>query len=211
MAEENVKFNSSSGYNTTDDYNELLGAALQLGVSKVFNGNTTAAQKRLDEARSRLTRVSDASQAADASLKAAQLSSQQEAAANKTANINAGVNTSAAGMLGSQTASSNSTDTASNMYSGLRSAQASTQADYLEKMAQADALKQQASNMEKSAGLSAFSGGLQGASTGAAMGATISDENAKEPEDGLDEDELLTSINKFVELYNELKQLKGEK
>lgn len=149
---------------------------------------------------------------ADKALQNAQSSSQAEAVANKTANINAGINKSRAGMLGSQTASSSGSaeNTANAVYSGNQASQAATQGDYLQKMGQAKALEQQAQNISNSAGLAGVSGFLGGASSGASLGASLSDENAKVPPDGIDEDELVKSIKQFKELYNELKQLKGE-
>lgn len=154
------------------------------------------------------TKVDAATTQADQALQAQQQSSQAAAQANKTANINAGINKSRAGMLGSQAASTDNS-VAQNQYMANRSTAASTQADYLEKMAQADALDQNARNMSRSAGLAAFSGALQGGGSGAAMGAVISDENMKE--DPIDDNKLQEAISEFKRLSERLKQLKGER
>lgn len=154
------------------------------------------------------TKVDKATTQADQALQAQQQSSQATAQANKTANINAGINKSRAGMLGSQRASAD-TSVAQNQYMANRSTAASTQADYLEKMAQADALDQQAKNMNKAAGLATLSAGLQGAGSGAAMGAVISDENMKE--DPIDDNKLQEAITEFKRLSERIKQLKGER
>ena len=150
------------------------------------------------------TKVDDATTQASQALLAQQQSESSTAQADKTANINAGINKSRAGMLGSQKASTDNS-VAQNQYTANRSSAASTQADYLEKMAQADALDQNARNMSKSAGLAAFSGALQGAGTGAAMGAVVSDENMKDP---IDDNKLQESIREFKELYKRVKELR---
>ena len=145
---------------------------------------------------------------ADQDLQAQQQSEAATAQANKTANINAGINKSRAGMLGSQKASTDNS-VAQNQYMANRSTAASTQADYLEKMAQADALEQYGKNMSKSAGLAALSGAFQGAGSGAALGAVVSDENMKE--DPIDDNKLQEAIEEFKRLSERIKQLKGEK
>lgn len=149
---------------------------------------------------------------ADQALNTANTEAQATAQANKTANINAGMNKSRAGMLGSQ-ASNSTQSNAVNYAAGNRASNASTQADYLQKMASADGLDQQASNMNKAAGLAALSGALQGAgsgaSTGAAMQSAISDENAKQ--DPIDDDKLNEAIKQFKTLYAKVKQLRGDR
>lgn len=176
---------------------------LQSQIASVTNNKSGY----LDQQANR-TNLDKATTQADQALASAQQSGQAEAAANKKANINAGINKSAAGMLGSQAASTGTSQTANNLAQANSSNAASTQADYLEKMAQANAADAMASNLSKSAGLAAFSGGLQGASSGASMGAVISDEKCKQPSDGIDEDELRESIKRFKALYKELKELR---
>jgi len=173
-----------------DQYKYLLDATAGLGYTDLDKGTTQASQALLGQ----------------------QQSEAATAQANKTANINAGINKSRAGMLGSQKASTDNS-VAQNQYMANRSTAASTQADYLEKMAQANALDQQASNMNKSAELAALSGTFTGAGSGAALGATISDENMKEEptEDPIDNNKLQKAIAEFKRLSDRLKQLKGEK
>lgn len=160
--------------------------------------------------------LSGATTAADQALKSAQIAESGTAQANKKANINAGINRSQAGLLGSNNAAKQAPSVQNAQYFGNRSTAASTQADYLEKMASANALDQQASNMGKSASLAGVAGALTGAGSGAALGATISDENckdapSKEPCDGIDTDELLSSVQQFMDLYAKVKELRGDK
>ena len=158
------------------------------------------------------TNLDKATTASDQALASAQQNEQATASANRTANINAGINRSKAGMLGSAAASDTTANTAQNIYAGNRSAQASTQADYLEKMAQADALDQQAGNIKKSQGLTDMAAFFNGAGSGASTGASLansSDENTKEAPTNKDEDrELLDMVKQFRTLYKELKMLK---
>lgn len=137
----------------------------------------------------------------------------QEASANATANINAGMNAGTAGLLGSANANSNVADTANAMYQGNRATQASTQADYLEKMADSAALDQQVSNLQKGATLNTIGAAIGGAGAGASMGASISDENMKEDPNNkeVDINELLEKVEQFFELKKRLDELKGVK
>ncbi len=151
----------------------------------------------------------------DQALASAGLNTQAEANANKTANINTGINKSKAGMLGAQSASTDTANTANNLYTANSSNAAATQADYLSKMnaasqldAEAEGADATARNMNKSALLAGASGALQGAGSGAMMGAVISDENMKEP---VSDEEMNAAYKEFVELYFRLKELKGEK
>ncbi len=150
------------------------------------------------------TAIDSATTQASQALLGQQQSESATAQADKTANINAGINKSRAGMLGSQKASADNS-VAQNQYMANRSSAASTQADYLEKMAQANALDQNARNMGRAAGLAALSGALQGAGSGAAMGAVVSDENMKDP---IDDNTLQESIKEFKDLYRRVKKLK---
>ena len=139
----------------------------------------------------------------------------QEASANATANINAGMNAGTAGLLGSANANSNVADTANTMYQGNRATQASTQADYLEKMADSAALDQQVSNLQKGSTLNTIGAAIGGAGAGASMGASISDENMKEDPNSnnkeVDINELLEKVEQFFELKKRLDELKGAK
>ena len=155
------------------------------------------------------TNLDAATTQADQALTSAQQSSQAEAQANKTANINAGINRGKAGMLGSQKAATNTANTANNVFTANRGAAASTQADYLEKMAQADALQRQADTMAKGVGNAGLAGALQGAATGASMGAVMSDENVKQ--DPIKEDDLFAAIEEFKQLKAKLDKLKENK
>lgn len=131
---------------------------------------------------------------------------QAEAEKNAAAAASAGVNKSRAGMLSDNAASSSNTSNVSNIASANASQAASTQADYMQKMAQADALDQQAKNMKSGAGLTAIGGGVQGAAAGASTGAMISDKNMKE--EPFDDEKLYSAIRQFKELYMKVKNLR---
>ena len=202
---------------------EMAGAktrAIRDAQNRMNSATSSMQQANTDKAnylsaQANRTNLDKATTTADQALASAQQNEQATAAANRTANINAGINRGKAGMLGSAAASGTTADTAQGIYTGNRSAQASTQADYLEKMAQADALDQQAGNIKKSQGLTDmaafFSGAGAGANTGAAL-ANSSDENTKEAPTNKDEDrELLDMVKQFRTLYKELKMLKEGK
>lgn len=131
--------------------------------------------------------LSKETQTKDQDLYSGMLSAQQEAAANTLQNVNAGINKSAAGLLGSQEAANTAANTAASLYGYNRANQASTQADYLKKMAGAASYDADAAASEQNAALaesqarmmnagaffSAAGGALQGAGTGAALGAAL--------------------------------------
>lgn len=108
----------------------------------------------------------------------------------------AGVNNQAAGLL-------------NGLYQTGVAQNASTQADYRNKMAQADIMDTKAGNMAKGAQLLPWASGLQGAGLGMQFGQMLSDENAKEA-DGIDDDKLAEAISQFKSLYTQLQELKGE-
>lgn len=202
---------------------EMTGAktrAIRDAQNRMNSAQSSMQQTNTDKsnylsAQANRTNLDKATTASDQALASAQQNEQATASANRTANINAGINRSKAGMLGSAAASDTTANTAQNIYAGNRSAQASTQADYLEKMAQADALDQQAGNIKKSQGLTDMAAFFNGAGAGASTGASLansSDENTKEAPTNKDEDrELLDMVKQFRTLYKELKMLKGEK
>lgn len=119
----------------------------------------------------------------------------------------AGVNNDAAGLL-------------NGLYQTGAAQKASTQADYRNKMAQADVMDTKAGNMAKGAQIMPWASALQGAGQGAQLGMMLSDENVKEAEgenpegenpDGVDEDKLNEAISQFRELYKQLQDLKENK
>lgn len=183
----------------------------KLNAANAAVQQANAAKANYQKANMNRNNLSAVSTQADQALKSAQLAASGTAQANNKANINAGINRSQAGLLGSQNASKQASGIQNAQYMGNRSTAASTQADYLEKMASANALDQQASNMGKSASLAGIAGALTGAGSGAALGATISDENCKEPCDGINTDELLNSVQQFMDLYAKVKELRGDK
>lgn len=93
---------------------------------------------------------------------------QTEAYQNYLANATAGINKSRAGMLASQGA--DPTQNTQSNYSANRQLGTSTQTDYLQKMAQANGLQQQADMLKKGQGWNIASGALQGLGAGASFG-----------------------------------------
>lgn len=109
----------------------------------------------------------------------------------------AGVNNQAAGLL-------------NGLYQTGAAQKASTQADYRNKMAQADAMDTKAGNMAKGAQILPWAAALQGAGQGAKIGFG-SDENIKEAADGIDDNKLNEAISQFKSLYKQLNELKGNR
>lgn len=118
-----------------------------------------------------------------------------------------GVNAARAGnMAGANNSSSALT---SGLYQAGAAQNAATQADYRNKMAQADIMDTQANNMAKGAKLMPWAAGLQGFGQGMQLGGLMSDENCKEaPEDGIDDQKLIEAMEQFKSLYNKLQELK---
>ena len=117
-----------------------------------------------------------------------------------------GVNAARAGNM----AGANNTAQAltNGLYQAGAAQNAATQADYRDKMAQADIMDTQAGNMAKGAKLMPWAAGLQGAGQGLMLG-LLSDENSKEaPVDGIDDDKLKEAIEKFKSLYAQLQEIK---
>jgi len=116
------------------------------------------------------------------SLGLAEQNAQQEAEANKIAGTNSGVSNAAASNVANNTANTAS-NTYANSLGGMASQNAATQADYLNKMGQVQSAQQKAQNLQNSAALNTIGGALQGAGTGASIGAGISDERCKQAAD----------------------------
>lgn len=94
------------------------------------------------------------------------------------------------------------------LYQAGAAQNAATQADYRDKMSQADIMDTQAGNMAKGAKLMPWAAGLQGAGQGLMLG-LLSDENSKEaPVDGIDDDKLKEAIEQFKSLYAQLQEIK---
>lgn len=96
---------------------------------------------------------------------------QQEAYNKYVQNATAGINRSRAGLLADQ--GTDVTQNAQANYNANRQLGTSTQNDYLQKMQQAKSYEQQARNMNAGKFLNTMSGMLQGAGSGAALGAVI--------------------------------------
>lgn len=136
---------------------------------------------------------------------------QQEAEKSAAASASAGINKSRAGMLSDSGTQSAQTNNVSNISMANATQNASTQADYLNKMNQADALDQQAKFQTQGAGIQALGAGIQGAASGLAMGGVIgSDENIKTSPDDFDA-KLSDAINQFKILYKRVKEKRSRK
>ena len=96
---------------------------------------------------------------------------QQEAYNKYVQNATAGINRSRAGLLADQ--GTDVTQNAQANYNANRQLGTSTQNDYLQKMQQAKSYEQQARNMNAGKFLNTMGGMLQGAGSGAALGAVI--------------------------------------
>lgn len=132
---------------------------------------------------------------------------QSVASAATQANMNAGINKSLAGMVGEKTAEN--TTIQPQAYAAQRNQQASTQADYLARMGDIEALDLQAKNAKKAQDASGIGAFLSGAAGGASTGFLISDKRAKEPyhnDKGLpeaDADDALRQIESIEYKYKE--------
>ena len=118
-----------------------------------------------------------------------------------------GVNAARAGNM----AGANSAQALTNgLYQAGAAQNAATQADYRDKIAQADIMDTQAGNMAKGAKLMPWAAGLQGLGQGFMLGmGLLSDENSKEaPADGIDDDKLKEAIEQFKSLYAQLQEIK---
>lgn len=117
-----------------------------------------------------------------------------------------GVNAARAGNMAG---ANNSAQALTNgLYQAGAAQNAATQADYRDKMAQADIMDTQAGNMAKGAKLMPWAAGLQGLGQGLTLG-LLSDENSKEaPVDGIDDDKLKEAIEQFKSLYAQLQEIK---
>lgn len=97
-----------------------------------------------------------------------------DAISSRQAGINAGMGRSRSGLLGDVSSTTNAISVGTNAYGSSIQNQGSTQADYLNKMGQACALCNCASNMSKGALLNSLGAAAAGAGAGASLGASIS-------------------------------------
>lgn len=117
-----------------------------------------------------------------------------------------GVNAARAGNMAG---ANNSAQALTNgLYQAGAAQNAATQADYRDKMSQADIMDTKAGNMAKGAKLMPWAAGLQGLGQGFQLG-MLSDENSKEaPVDGINDDKLKEAIEQFKSLYAQLQEIK---
>lgn len=103
----------------------------------------------------------------------AEASSINDAIQARKAGINAGMGKARAGLLGDATSNTNTSNVYNNAYGASIQNQGSTQADYLQKMGQVTGAECQAKNMQSGAALNAVGAALQGAGSGAILGASL--------------------------------------
>lgn len=96
-----------------------------------------------------------------------------DAISARQAGINAGMGRSRSGLLGDVSSTTNALSVGTNAYGSSIQNQGSTQADYLNKMGQACALRNCANNMSSGALFNSAGAALTGAGAGASLGATI--------------------------------------
>ena len=109
----------------------------------------------------------------------AEASSINDAIEARKAGINAGMGKARAGLLGDATSNTNTSNVYNNAYSASIQNQGSTQADYLQKMGQVAGIDCQAKNMQSGAALNTAGAALQGAGSGASLGASLSSGGSK--------------------------------
>lgn len=152
--------------------------------------------------------------------KGAQTKAETDKAAAEAAGAGAGAEREAANTAresgvnaarsGNMAGANNSAQALTNgLYQAGAAQNAATQADYRDKIAQADIMDTQAGNMAKGAKLMPWNAGLQGLGQGFQLGMMLSDENSKEaPADGIDDDKLREAIERFKSLYAQLQEIK---
>lgn len=196
--------------NPDNTYDQSLDAAIKAQEEKDAQAQAEAAKEATDTAKQTELTAGEL----------AETEAQQNATTSAIQAQNSGLNKERAGMMGEANLANRSN--ANNALSGIA---ASTQADYLNKIGQANALQQQADNLEKGAALNTagatVSGAAQGLSTGASMFGT-SDENEKTGCSDLDfiknyyskkkdmTPQILEQAQKMFELKAQLDKLKKE-
>lgn len=129
---------------------------------------------------------------------------------------NTGMNRARASTEASQGSANQTTQNATSMGSALRTQAQGTQNDYLNKMNYANALDQQASNIQSGAALNTIGSALQGAGAGASFGAGLSDERCKKASlremfEAIPNDGLLISLATKLMKYAKDKSIPAEK
>lgn len=178
--EDDLKNFCDTWKDNSGDFTEDIGykkpAASTPGYFTDENGENLE-DKKAEQAETAEEATETAKQAELAAGELAETEAQQNATTSAIQAQNAGLNKERAGMMGEANLANRSN--ANNALAGIA---ASTQADYLNKIGQANALQQQAENMQKGAALNTVgatvSGAAQGLATGASMFGT-SDENEK--------------------------------
>lgn len=177
-------------------------AGFQYGAGIMPEQNNTPASKDNGDTSGNDTKA----ETDEASTTAAGAGATSEREATNSAR-ESGVNASRAGNMAA--ANNSSSSLTPGLYQAGAAQNAATQADYRNKMAQADIMDTQANNMAKGAKLMPWAAGLQGFGQGMQLGGLMSDENCKEaPDDGIDDQKLIEAMEQFKALYNKLQELK---
>ena len=222
--EEDLKNFCDTWKDNSGDFTEDIGykkpAASTPGYFTDENGENLE-DKKAEQSEAAEEAAETAKQTELAAGELAETEAQQNATTSAIQAQNAGLNKERAGMMGEANLANRSN--ANNALAGIA---ASTQADYLNKIGQANALQQQAENMQKGAALNTagatVSGAAQGLATGASMFGT-SDENEKTGCSDLDfiknyygnkknmTSQILEQAQKMFELKAQLDKLKENK
>ena len=152
-----------------------------------------------------------AQQAEDTASSDAGIAAQQEAVANATNARNAGVSSAGAALVGNTAASKDSTQA---QITGANQAnKASTQADWLASQGYLQQMQNNYNNEKKGRLWSTIGGTLSGIGSGAQLGNAVSDETEKctPSETDISDADLYDKIDKFMDLYKQLQELKGGK
>ena len=168
-------------------------------IDDAISGETNSVgEATQDEANNEQTQA-----ASDAGIAAA-----QEALANSKAAKNSGVSRMGSSMIGNTASTKDSNQQA--VTAANQANNASTQADWLSTQGYLQGLQNNLNNEQKGRPWNIAGAALSGIGAGAQLGAAISDETEKQAPDISDAD-LYDKIDKFMDLYKQLQELKGGK
>ena len=203
--------NFSNPYGVTRSPNGTSKGCIASGASDVkgnfiddatsaINGETNVGAATQDEANNEQTQA-----ASDAGIAAA-----QEALANSKAAKNAGVSRMGSSMIGNTASTKDSSQQA--ITAANQANNASTQADWLSTQGYLQGLQNNLRNEQKGRPWNIAGAALSGIGAGAQLGAAVSDVNEKQaPSMDISDADLYDKIDKFMDLYKQLQELKGGK
>lgn len=184
------------------DLGQTIHESWKYGAGLLPEGGAPAPMPDGDEDKGAQTKA-ETDEAATTAAGAGAASEREAANTARESGVNAARSGNMAGANNSAQALTNG------LYQAGAAQNAATQADYRDKMSQADIMDTQAGNMAKGAKLMPWNAGLQGLGQGFQLGMMLSDENSKEaPVDGIDDDKLKEAIEQFKSLYAQLQEIK---